>query len=81
MKWSITSPGRQVELDDERAECRLGDHAERQQRAEQGEVPAVGPAAEREDARGDHGEADEAGQQAVAVLDHGVEVDRGTVPP
>ena len=59
-------------LDDEGAEDRLADHSQRQQGAEQGQVPAVGHAEEGEDAGGDHGEADEAGQQAVAVLDHRV---------
>ena len=68
--------GGEVVLDDERAEDRLADHPERQQRAEQGEVPAEGPAEPSERAGGDHGEADEAGQQPVAVLDHRMGVER-----
>ena len=50
MKWLITSPGRQVVLDHQGAEDRLADHPQRQQRAEQGEVPAEGAAEEGEDA-------------------------------
>ena len=68
--------GGEVVLDDEGAEDRLADHAERQQRAEQSQVPAIGPAEEGEDAGGDHGEADEPGQQPVAVLDHRVRFER-----
>ena len=67
---------RQVVLDDQGAEDRLADHAQRQQRAEQRQVPAERPAEEGEHAGGDHGEADEAGQQPVAVLDHRVGVER-----
>ena len=63
---------REVVLDDEGAEDRLADDAERQQGAEQRQVPAVGLAEEGEDGGGDHGEADEPGQQPVAVLDHRV---------
>ena len=69
-------PRRQVVLDDQGAEDRLADHAQRQQGAEQRQVPAVGAAEEGEDAGGDHGEADEPGQQPVAVLDHRVGVER-----
>ena len=50
--------------------------AERQQHAEPREVAAERPAAEGERARGDRGEPDEAGEQAVAVLDPGVGLER-----
>ncbi len=66
----------EVVLDHEGAEDRLPDHPEGQQGAEEGEVPAVGPAEQGEDAGGDHREADEAGQQPVAVLDHRVRFER-----
>ena len=69
-------PRGEVVLDDQGAEDRLADHPQRQQRAEQRQVPAVGPAEEGEDAGGDHGDADEPGQQPVAVLDHRVGVER-----
>ena len=67
---------RQVVLDDQGAEDRLADHAQRQQRPEERQVPAERAAEPGEDAGGDHGEADEAGEQAVAVLDHRVGVER-----
>ena len=76
MKWLITRPGGEVVLDDEGAEDRLPDHAQRQQGAEEGEVPAEGAAEPGEHAGGDHGDADEAGEDAVAVLDHRVGVER-----
>ena len=73
--------GRQVVVDDERSEPCLGDHPDRQQAAEQGQMPTVRPAAEGEHAGGDHGDPDEAGEHAVAVLDHGVDVGRRHRPP
>ena len=66
----------EVVLDDQRAEDRLPEHPQRQQGAEQRQVPAVGHAEEGEAAGGDHGEADETGQQPVAVLDHRVGLQR-----
>ena len=69
-------PRGEVVLDDEGAEDRLADHSQRQQGAEQGQVPAVGAAEEGEHAGGDHGEADEPGQEPVAVLDHRVGFER-----
>ena len=50
MKWLITSPGREVVLDDQGAEDRLRDDPQRQQDAEERQVPAVGPAEEGENA-------------------------------
>ena len=46
----------EVVLDDERAEDRLAHHAERQQRPDQHQVPAIGAAEEGEDGGGDHRE-------------------------
>ena len=66
--------GSQVVLDDEGAEGRLSEDAERQERAEQGEVPAVGAAAERQRTGGDDHQPDEPGDEPVAVLDDGVEI-------
>ena len=66
----------EVVLDDQGAEDRLAQHPERQQRPEDRQVPAEGPAEEGQARGGDHGEADEAGQQPVAVLDHRVGVER-----
>ena len=68
--------GPQVVLDDQGAEDRLADHAERQQRPEHGQVPAVGTPEEGEDGGGDHDDADEAGDQPVAELDHRVRFQR-----
>ena len=68
--------GGEVVPDDLAAEDRLADHAEWQQCTEQRQVPAEGPAKPGEDAGGDHDEADEAGQDPVAELDHGVGVER-----
>ena len=68
--------GSEVVLDHQRAEHRLADHAERQQDAEEGQVPAVGPAEEGERAGRDDREPDEAGDDPVSVLDHRVELDR-----
>ena len=52
------------------------DDAERQQHAEPREVAAERPPAPRQRARGDRGEADEARDHAVAVLDPGVRLQR-----
>ena len=70
-------PRREVVLDDEGAEDRLADDAERQHRPEQGQVPAERAPEPGEDAGGDHREADEPGQDPVRVLDHRVGVERG----
>src|SRR5207247_1549572 len=56
---SHDEPGSEVVLDDERAEDRLADDPDRQQGAEQGEVPAERAPAPGEDAGGDHREPDE----------------------
>ena len=66
----------EVVLDDEGAEDRLAEDAHRQQGAEEGEVPAEGPAEPGERAGGDHCKADEAGEEPVAVLDHCVRLER-----
>ena len=73
-------PGGEVVLDDQGAEDRLADHPQRQQRPEQRQVPAERPAEPGQHAGGDHREADEAGEQPVAVLDHRVGVERGHRP-
>ena len=76
MKWLITRPGRQVVLDDERAEDRLADDAERQQRPEQRQVPAERAAEEGEDAAAITAMPTKPVKQPVAVLDHRVDVER-----
>ena len=73
--------GGEVELDDEGAEDGLTDDPQRQQPADHRQMAPVGAAVEGEPAGGDHRQADEAGQQPVAVLDDGVDVGGGTVPP
>ena len=68
--------GREVVADGEAAEHRLADDAEREQHAEHREVAAERPPPERERARGDRGQPDEAGDHAVAVLDPRVRLER-----
>ena len=68
--------GREVVADREAAEHGLADDAERQQHAEPREVAAERPPPERQRARGDRGEPDEARDQPVAVLDPRVRLER-----
>ena len=68
--------GREVVADGEAAEHGLADDAERQQHAEPGEVAAERPPPPRQRAGRDRGQPDEARDQAVAVLDPGVRLER-----
>ena len=68
--------GREVVADREAAEHGLADDAQRQQHADPREVAAERPPPERQRARRDGGEPDEAGDQPVAVLDPGVRLER-----
>ena len=70
---------RQVVLDHESSEHGLPDDPQGQQAAEEREMPAVGPAEESQEGGGDDRQADEAGQQPVAVLDPGVDLGGGDV--
>ena len=66
--------GGQVVLDHESTEDSLADDTERKQRTEKGEVPAIGPAEKCQQRSRYDRQPHEAGQQAISVLDPGVDL-------
>ena len=77
MKWPPDEFRPQVVLDDQGAEDRLGDHAERQQRPEDRQVAPVGATEEGDYAGGDHDDAEQAGDDPVGRLDDRVRSSAG----
>ena len=81
MKWPITSSGRRSYLTTRAPRIAWATTPSGSRRAEHCQVPAVRPAEEGEEGGGDHRDADQAGDDPVAVLDDRVRFERRLVPP